>query len=231
MKRRRTLWVWSILLVVAFLALLGLSNGAFAGIISGVDFDEADLSPGHVTVSVPGSPVAEGKDFATLVLQDPWDMNQYSDVSQYLNGFGNYDLVRDFKVQNGTFSATAVNRAGAPFYPLFPGYIEGTKTGKLGVNYPIKSAKYSCLFMAAKIQSGASIPGVGPDIMWVQGLPDVYQDPAQSSFGLQVVYPEAPNGGTGQPVHIWKVLAMDLNNPQFSADGRQNGLPDQNGRG
>lgn len=220
MEKQRVRRVSRIISVITFLTAYILLGGASGGVTSALEIGGLGSSPEQATVTVPGSPVASGKDYATLVLQDPWDMNQYSDISQYLNGFGDYNYVRNIQVQNGTFSATAVKAAGAPFYPLFPGYIEGTKTGKIGVNFPIESAEYSCLFMAAKIQSGASIPGVGPDIMWVQGLPDVHQDPAQSSFGLQVVYPEAPNGGSGQPVHIWKVLAMDLNNPQFSAGGR-----------
>ncbi len=43
----------------------------------------------HATVvQVTPGVVREGKDFATTVLGDAWDMKQYSDISKYLNASG-----------------------------------------------------------------------------------------------------------------------------------------------
>ena len=77
-------------------------------------------------VGVPGGIVAESPDFATLELRDPWDMEQYSDISQYLNESGQRSLVSSPAVANSLFTGQSVGNAGngntAYFFPLFPGY-------------------------------------------------------------------------------------------------------------
>src|SRR5581483_10910014 len=100
-----------------------------------------------LAVSGPAAPVAETNDFATQVLHDPWDMAQFTDVSQYLNESGQRDLLHNIGVANGVFSAQSTSVKDAAFYTLFPGYIlpDGGKAiqpGKAGVNYPIASATY-----------------------------------------------------------------------------------------
>ena len=110
--------------------------------------------PGLVTV--PGSPVPESPDFATLVLHDAWDMNQYSDVSQYLNESGQRNLVSNPAVSNGQFTGQSVGNAislpgNAYFFPLFPGYELTMLIGKVGHRYPINSSLYHCLYIAMKV--------------------------------------------------------------------------------
>src|SRR5258706_6611313 len=104
--------------------------------------------PQVASVGVPGSPVPESPDFATQVLRDPWDMNQYTDISQYLNESGQRYLVSSPSVANGQFTGQSVgdaNHGNAYFFPLFPGYLTGMLIGKVGHRYPINSAQYHCL--------------------------------------------------------------------------------------
>src|SRR5215212_2600496 len=76
-----------------------------------------------LAVAGPATPVAETKDFATQVLRDPWDMSELTDISQYLNGSGQRNLVQNISVTDGVFSAQSTSAKDADFYPLFPGYV------------------------------------------------------------------------------------------------------------
>src|SRR5258708_14052748 len=123
-------------------------------------------------VGVPGSPVPERADFATLVLRDPWDMSQYSDVSQYLNESGQQAVVSNPAVADGLFTGQSIGNIGngptAHFYPLFPGYANTMPVGSIGARYPIDSATYHCLDIAMQVDSPAA-NSPGPDqflIFW-----------------------------------------------------------------
>lgn len=97
--------------------------------------------------------VGEGYDFATRVLRDPWDMSEFSDISQYLNQSGQASFLTNIQVANGVFSAAATNTGQANFHVLFPGYLTGIKTGKVGALYPINSTSFHCLDFAMNTQS------------------------------------------------------------------------------
>lgn len=74
-------------------------------------------------ITLPASPQPEGTDFATLVLRDPWDMSEITDISQYLNEAGQRNLVKNVNVSDGLFTGTSVGNAitgNAYFFPLFP---------------------------------------------------------------------------------------------------------------
>ncbi len=111
--------------------------------IVSVAFSQSTLS---VSAQADGQPeaaysVGEGFDFATRVLSDPWDMEQFTDISQWLNNSTTYLL--NIQVANGVFSATTAG-SYSEFYPLFPGYIHGMNTGKIGAMYPIASSQFAC---------------------------------------------------------------------------------------
>ena len=98
--------------------------------------------------------VEEGRDFATLVLHDPWDMSQFSDISQFLNNSNQSSLISNYQVQNGIFSATSIS-TDPWFAVLFQGYGGAMLIGKVGARYPIDQNTYKCLYFAANISSGA----------------------------------------------------------------------------
>jgi hypothetical protein len=160
-------------------------------------------------VRVPASPIPEADDFSTLSFGDAWDMSEFSDISQYLNGAGRHPSLTNINLQGGIFSATSIgDRFGsiAAVYPLFPGYPGFMDLGDLGVNYPLDSQKYQCLYIAMKVDSPLSQPA-GQDgfrVMW-------YTDENLSPYGAY------PNGGTW-PVYTnlnsnlrpWKLYKVDL---------------------
>jgi len=99
--------------------------------------------------------VAEGKDFATQVLRDPWDMDSLGDVSIYLNRSGQSYDTRNISVSGGVFSAVS-NSGDTHFSPLFPGYDDMVKSANMGALYPINSATYRCLYAAMRIDEQQS---------------------------------------------------------------------------
>ena len=72
--------------------------------IIGFTFSDQINAFGAATISVPNILVPESDDFATLILRDPWDMSEFTDISQYLNESGQRDIIRNPKVSNGIFS-------------------------------------------------------------------------------------------------------------------------------
>jgi hypothetical protein len=91
--------------------------------------------------------VPEGRDFASQVLRDPWDMSEYSDVSAFINGDGEVINLNNITTNDGLFSAHSLV-ADNWFYVLFAGYQTALMTGKIGHNYPIQSATFHCFSMA-----------------------------------------------------------------------------------
>ncbi len=75
-------------------------------------------------INAPQAVIPESDDFATHVLRDPWDMDQFTDISQYLNESGQRDIIRNPRVENGLFlgtSATSVNEGhNGNFFSAFP---------------------------------------------------------------------------------------------------------------
>ena len=110
----------------------------------------------------------EGNDFATQVLRDPWDMEEYPDISQYINQSGMANILQHIKVENGLFSARSVD--DAHFFPLFPGYYTAMLIGKVGHHFPIAFAKYKTLYIAMKVDSGAPAPW--PDMLQILWFAD-----------------------------------------------------------
>jgi hypothetical protein len=189
----------------------------------GLVFSYTALSQGFVKPVQAGTSekLPEGHDFATAVLGDPWDMSEFSDISQYLNRSGQANYLENIRVQDGVFSANAAGNDSAEFHPLFAGYNTALPVGRIGKNYPIDSSKYHCLYVAAKVDSGAPVNGV-PDQMviywfaddrlnggtWGQTLPGIW------------LYPEA---SSGTPAPSWKLFHLDL----ASADEYQTHWKDQ----
>jgi hypothetical protein len=168
-------------------------------------------------VTVPSAPVAESRDFATLVLRDPWDMSQFTDISQYLNESAQRSIIQNPVVANGIFTATSVYDVGtgdsnAYFFPLFPGYQNSIQAGKLGENYPIDATTYHCLYVAMKVNSGPANV-YGPDQWRVLWFADSRLNGSGGVYGITngiALYPEA---GAGQPSWSWRLYQIDLASP------------------
>jgi hypothetical protein len=144
----------------------------------------------------------EGNDFATQVLGDPWDMNEFSDIGTYINNSNQAQYLTNISVENGVFSATSVG-SDPQFTALFPGYRGAMSIGKVGANYPIDSSKYQCLYVEMKTVS------VKPDFWEVYYFADNYL-----------------NGGTWgtTPISIdkeygWNLYSVNLASPNNTYGG------------
>ena len=104
------------------------------------------LSPSGGALDV----IGEGDDYFTQVLNEPRDMNQYSDMQW--QEFG----VTNILDANGLWSATASTPSdGARVWPLYPGFsfnptggtddLSAAEIGKTGWNYPVQTTKYKTL--------------------------------------------------------------------------------------
>jgi hypothetical protein len=110
--------------------------------------------------------LASAEDFATRVLQDPWDMNDRTDVGWFLNGVDEPSPhLTGVSFSAGQFSATA--DAGANIFLLDSPNPNAARTGKTGGNYPIDANNYR--FLAVRMNAGgpgAAALGWNRDNFW-----------------------------------------------------------------
>jgi hypothetical protein len=150
--------------------------------------------------------VGEGNDFATRVLGDPWDMQQFTDVSQWLNHTTNpaWDLA-NIQVYSGVFSALTLGNY-SEFFPLFPGYEPGMNEGKIGALHPISSSQYSCLYLAMY----SSWPTSDYNYFTIFWAPDrqmwQWVDPAYT-WGIE--------GANNLIKNQWRLYQVDLAHPDY----------------
>jgi hypothetical protein len=177
-----------------------------------------------IKLLIPQSPIPESPDFATLILRDPWDMTQFTDISQYLNESGQREIIKNPRVENGLFLGTSAGSIAegnnGNFYPLFPGYETTMLIGKVGHRYPIDANLYHCLYIALQVNSPAD--RISPDRFRVFWFADERLNTAGSEFygstyPIRIIEPEADS----TPVaNIWKLHKVDLKNPPEGYDTR-----------
>jgi hypothetical protein len=165
----------------------------------------------------------EGRDFSTLHLRDPWDMAQYSDVSQYINISGQALHLQDVKTEDGIFSASSTSSRDAQFFVLWPGYNTAMLIGKVGHNYPVDSSAYRCLYLGMKVNSGAA-DGGGPDQFQVMWFADELLNGTGGAWGSSKAFPLYPEAGAQAPAAAWKLYKIDLaSSANFSAGTQWSG--------
>jgi hypothetical protein len=153
----------------------------------------------------------EGNDFATKVMRTPWNMSDYSEISQCINHSGQVIYLNDIKVENGVFSARSANN-DAQFYPLFAGYWTAMLIGNVGHIYPIQSSTYKYLYIAMKVDSGPPISN--PDMFQIFWFADERANAPGAMFGYSKGIPLYPEAGSGAPTPGWKLYKVDLSSPQ-----------------
>ena len=176
-----------------------------------------------LNINVPTSTLVEADDFATFNFGDAWDMSEFTDISQYLNGAGRHPSLTNIQVENGVFSATSIGdytNQLAYFYPLYSGY-EGFIQigGNLGTLHPIDSQKYQCLYIAMRVASPQFTPG-GPQ-------PDVFRVLWSDGYNQEInggafdrLYPETAEWPFDTPViHNWRLYKIDLVHPPYPIPG------------
>jgi hypothetical protein len=143
--------------------------------------------------------VREGNDFASQVLVDAWDLEEYSDISRYINESNVMEHLTNIQVNGGRFSATTASN-DPQFYTLFPGYrssIDSTNIPvKSGDQFPIDSSKYHCFYMRIKVETPITF-----DDMRVYWFGSDYL--ANGSFGVTQRIPLEDQN--------WHLYSIDLN--------------------
>jgi S-layer homology domain len=158
-----------------------------------------------LTAPAPNTVVAESDDYATQVLNDPWDMNNIEDVDKPNN-------VVNYGVNNGVWAGTATTPASSNVFFQYQDIVNPQQTDgsfsylgeKSGGNYPVDSNRFSRLWVRMNSQMS------GQSIMWFFRHHD-YAGSGNSNFiGV------TPG---------WKIYSVDLR----ATDGGGSGTWTQNG--
>lgn len=160
---------------------------------------ESNLPNPMSEVSIFPLKVGEGNDFATQVLKDPWNMQEFADISAYLNESNVVTHLDQILVTDGIFSAHTVS-SDPQFYTVFPGFqssIDAINDPiKIGSLYPIESNLYHCLF--TRMQVGKTDSSDGIRIFWFGN-----NNLAYGAFGVTKSIPT--------PENTWQLYSADLN--------------------
>ena len=147
-----------------------------------------------ITVTAPSggaNAVASANDFATNVLQDPWDMNQRTDVGWWLNSV-DYPYAGSWSSSSfGGGLFTGVVNADPNLWLLETSFAGAAPYGKFGINYPINADVYR--FAAVRM----SVPTSGY-ILWQWTTNSIYDAP-----GIQIANPVYTTPG-------WRYYIVDL---------------------
>ena len=131
-------------------------------------------------------------DYASRAFQDPWDMNQRTDLGWFTYGIDNPPAyLSGISVSGGVFSATSTT-SDPNFWLLDTGNPFAFNTGKTGLRFPIDSSKYRRLVMRMSL-AGAGISTANPGA-------------AQILWSNHTIYPvNVPPGGvnTSNAVTTW----------------------------
>lgn len=108
---------------------------------------QVQSAPDALAFTAPGSSGAvlpEMDEFATMVLGDPWDMNEHTDLAYYRRD----SQLNNSTFANGLYSAQMTGGLGAERITLLTaGAVNNTvmRIGKIGYNFPINADKYRYL--------------------------------------------------------------------------------------
>ncbi len=107
--------------------------------------------------------IAETKDYATDVLQDPWDMNNREDVNTDLSSSSRSEF-KNVSIKNGIWTGTINNNKDADgngeFWLLWGGHTGDYAGSRDGINKPIDTSVYKTFSIKASIDKpGNKYPG------------------------------------------------------------------------
>ncbi|MEJ7607563.1 MAG: hypothetical protein WKF37_15165 [Bryobacteraceae bacterium] len=124
-------------------------------------------------------------EFATQALQDPWDMNQRTDIGWYTQGTDQPPSnIGNQSFGNGIFSGTSLNN-DPNFWLLDTGNPNAAPIGRNGDTFPIQSTKYKRLLLRMNLSQPAAGTPPNAQILWSNNT--IYSGINQS--GGILVYP------------------------------------------
>src|ERR1700676_1122231 len=102
------------------------------------------ISAQTVTAPAANETIKAADDFATQTFQDPWDMNQMTDLGWYTYGVdAPVSNLASYSFASGIFSATGNASVPPNFWLLDPNAATATQLGKVGTVYPIDSTRFT----------------------------------------------------------------------------------------
>ena len=112
---------------------------------------------GTVTSPATSSNIRGTEDFATRAFQDPWDMNQKTDVGPFLgsNDVGSNGWAPGFTFTGGLFTGTTAS--DAQLWLLDTGNPNAAPIGKTGTNFPIDANNYKVFAFRMTRPPGAGL--------------------------------------------------------------------------
>ncbi len=158
-----------------------------------------------LTAPAPNTVLAESDDYATQVLNDPWDMNNSEDVDKPYN-------VVNYGVNGGVWTGTATTTASSNVFLQYGDVVNAQQTDgsfsylgeKSGANYPVDSSRFTRLWVRMSSQMS------GQSIMW---------------FFRHHDYTGSGNSNFIQVTPGWKIYTVDLR----ASDSGGSGTWTQNG--
>ena len=115
------------------------------------------LSAQTVTAPAVNETIKAADDFATLTFQDPWDMNQMTDLGWYTYGVdAPPSNLSSFSFSSGIFSATGNGSTPPNFWLLDPIAATSAQIGKVGAVFPIDTSKYQRFLIRMTLPAGLS---------------------------------------------------------------------------
>jgi len=135
------------------------------------------LAAAQTVSSIGASAVRSGDDFATRAFQDPWDMNERTDLGWWIHGVDQPSSgVANPVFAGGEFTAVMAN--GNPnVFLLDTGNPLAAKVGRIGLNYPIDANSYR--YIAFRMSVG------NPDVVQFHWNRDTIYD-ATTTTGYNV---------------------------------------------
>lgn len=115
------------------------------------------VASAQTSINIGTSSSKAGEDFATRAFQDPWDMNQRTDVGWWLNSTDQPEPnLTNISFTNGIFSATSTN--GDPsFFVVESGFGGTAPIGKIGTNYPVNADLYKLFAIRMRVTTASQM--------------------------------------------------------------------------
>jgi Ser-Thr-rich glycosyl-phosphatidyl-inositol-anchored membrane family len=100
--------------------------------------------------------VASADDFASRSFQDPWEMNERTDLGWHLNGVdGPLPNLTNVSFSGGVFSGTTTTANESNVFLLETSIIGAAHVGKIGPNHPIDASTYRVLAIHMNVTAPA----------------------------------------------------------------------------
>lgn len=164
--------------------------------------------------------VASAQDFASRVLQDPWDMNERTDFGWFLNGVDNpVPDMTNVSFTGGVFSATTGTSAN--LFLLETPNPNAARLGKTGGNYPIDANTYRLFAIHMNVNGSPSAALTwNRENIWDGTTTYSNLIPLRSGWAVYLV--DLPTLGTRLGSLGWNGLIKSLIfNPSFSPQNVQ----------